>query len=110
MHPMARDQTRLSPQELQRFLTEHPDWRREGELLRRTYELPTFLAGITFVQRLAQVAEAQDHHPDIDIRWRKITLGLTTHDAGGLTSRDPAVAAEADRLFDEVVRSVKAQR
>ena len=101
---MAYDRTLLTPQELQSFLTAHPDWRHEGGMLRRTYEAPSFLAGIDFVRRVADVAEQHDHHPDIDIRWRKVTLALSTHDAGGLTFRDPKLAAEADRLFAEVVK------
>lgn len=101
---MAYDRTLLTSEELHSFLNAHPDWRHEGGMLRRTYEAPSFLAGIDFVRRVAEVAEAQDHHPDIDIRWRKVTLALSTHDAGGLTFRDPKLAAEADRLFTEVVK------
>jgi 4a-hydroxytetrahydrobiopterin dehydratase len=70
-------------------------------MIRRTYEAPSFLAGIAFVERVARAAEAADHHPDIDIRWRKVTLALVTHDAGGLTWRDTQLAAEADRLFTQ---------
>ena len=96
---MAYDRTQLTAEALQTFLTAHPGWKHEGGMIRRTYEAPTFLAGITFVNKVAQAAEAADHHPDIDIRWRKVTLALVTHDAGGLTSRDTRLAAEADRLF-----------
>ena len=105
---MAYDKTLLSPDALKQFLAEHPAWEhlaRDGGYLRRTYEAPSFLAGIRFVERVAQAAEAHDHHPDIDIRWRKVTLGLTTHDAGGLTSRDTRGATEADRLFAEVCKA-----
>jgi 4a-hydroxytetrahydrobiopterin dehydratase len=98
---MAYDRTLLTPEALQSFLTEHPQWKHEGGMIRRTYEAPTFLAGIAFVNKVAQAAEAADHHPDIDIRWRKVTLALVTHDAGGLTWRDTKLAAEADRLFTE---------
>lgn len=93
---MAYDRTRLTEAELSDFLSKHPSWRREGEELIRTYEFPSFLAGIAFVQRVGLLAEQADHHPDIDIRWRKITLRFTTHDAGGLTFRDTRGAAEAD--------------
>ncbi len=102
---MAYDRTLLTPEALQSFLTEHPHWKHEGGMIRRTYEAPTFLAGIAFVSKVAQAAEAADHHPDIDIRWRKVTLALVTHDAGGLTWRDTKVAAEADRLFSEATGS-----
>lgn len=93
---MAYDRTKLSDAEVQAFLAKHPQWRREGEEIVRTYEFPAFLAGIAFVQRVGELAEKDDHHPDIDIRWRKVTLKLTTHDAGGLTSRDTKLAAAAD--------------
>jgi 4a-hydroxytetrahydrobiopterin dehydratase len=95
---MSRDRTLLSPEALQQFLRAHPAWRVEEGMLQRTYELPTFLDGIAFVERVAQAAEEADHHPDIDIRWRKVTLRLVTHDANGLTSRDTALAARADAL------------
>lgn len=96
---MAYDRTLLTPEALKQFLTEHPQWKHEGGMIRRTYEAPSFLEGIEFVSRVAKAAEAADHHPDIDIRWRKVTLALVTHDAGGLTWRDTKVAAEADTLF-----------
>jgi 4a-hydroxytetrahydrobiopterin dehydratase len=99
---MAYDRTLLTPEALQSFLSAHSSWKHEGGMIRRTYEFPAFLTGIAFVERVAQAAEAADHHPDIDIRWRKVTLALVTHDAGGLTSRDTKLAAEADRLFTQV--------
>jgi 4a-hydroxytetrahydrobiopterin dehydratase len=102
---MAYDRTLLTSDALQSFLSEHPGWKHEGGMIRRTYEAPTFLKGIAFVERVAQAAEAADHHPDIDIRWRKVTLALVTHDAGGLTFRDTKLAAEADRLFTELTGS-----
>jgi 4a-hydroxytetrahydrobiopterin dehydratase len=82
-------------------LKDLPGWRREGDALVRTAELPTFPVAIGVVARVAEIAEGRDHHPDIDIRWRKVTLALVTHDAGGLTWRDTKLAAEADRLFTE---------
>lgn len=99
---MAYDKTLLSPEELRHFLSTHPEWKHEGGMIRRTYEAPDFLAGIDFVSRVAQAAESANHHPDIDIRWRKVTLALVTHDAGGLTWRDTKLAAEADGLFEQV--------
>ena len=98
---MAYDRTLLTSDALQSFLSEHPGWKHEAGMLRRTYEAPTFLASIAFVSKVAQAAQAADHHPDIDIRWRKVTLALVTHDAGGLTWRDTQLAADADRLFTE---------
>jgi 4a-hydroxytetrahydrobiopterin dehydratase len=93
---MAYDKTLLTESELSGFLAAHPQWRREGDALVRTYEFPSFLEGIAFVGRVGLIAERHDHHPDIDVRWRKVTLRLSTHDAGGLTFRDPKLAAECD--------------
>ncbi|WP_163784761.1 4a-hydroxytetrahydrobiopterin dehydratase [Myxococcus vastator] len=102
---MASKPTLLAPEALQSFLSRHTEWKHEGGMIRRTFEAPTFLAGIAFVEQVAQAAEKADHHPDIDIRWRKVTLALVTHDAGGLTDRDTALATEADRLFTEATRA-----
>jgi 4a-hydroxytetrahydrobiopterin dehydratase len=93
---MAYDKTLLGEPELKEFLSKHPDWRVEGKALVRTFELPSFRQAMAFVDRVAEIAEREDHHPDIDIRFRRVTLRLTTHDAGGLTFRDPRVAELAD--------------
>ena len=86
--------------EVEAFLAKHPAWRLEGHRLVRTFEAPSFLDGITFVQHVAKLAEAADHHPDIDIRWRKVTLGFVTPDAGNQVSAlDTRLAAECDALF-----------
>ena len=75
-----------------------PDWScRRGQLL-RTYEFPSFVAAMGFVNAVARVAERLQHHPDIDIRWNRVVLVLTTHDAGGLTELDFQLAARCDRL------------
>lgn len=77
-----------------------PQWRREGDSVTRSVEAPSFLAGIDLVGAVARAAEAADHHPDIDIRWRKVTLRLVTHDAGNaITALDAQLAAGASRLF-----------
>lgn len=95
---MSRDPV-LSAVGLQTFLSEHGEWAvtKAGEL-ERTFEFPKFLTGIAFVQQLAAVAEEHDHHPDLDIRYTKITVRLFTHDSKGLTARDVKLAAECDRL------------
>ena len=96
---MAYNRTPLSKEELDKFRAAHPEWEVAGNAIQRTYVFKKFLDGIEFVRQVAQVAEKHDHHPDIDIRYTKVKLFLTTHDAGGLTFRDPAVASEADALF-----------
>ncbi|MEU1962732.1 4a-hydroxytetrahydrobiopterin dehydratase [Nocardia sp. NPDC019304] len=91
-------QTLLSDTEIAEALTELPEWSRSGDALIRTVEAATFPAGIELVRRVAEVAEEANHHPDIDIRWRKVTFSLSTHSAGGLTALDVALAHEIDRL------------
>ena len=95
---MARDRTKLPDPEVQAWLGKHPGWALEGGMIRRTFQLADFKAAMAFVNRVADAAEAADHHPDIDIRYSKVTLALVTHDAGGLTHRDLALAERADTL------------
>jgi len=73
-------------------------WRRIDGALRRSVTFGSFLDGIAAVQRVAVVAEARDHHPDIDIRWRTVTFALVTHSEGGITPRDLELAAEIDQI------------
>ncbi|MGO4616437.1 4a-hydroxytetrahydrobiopterin dehydratase [Nocardia sp. 2YAB30] len=91
-------QTLLSDIEIADALTELTGWARSGDSLTRTVKAPTFPAGIELVRQVAEVAEEANHHPDIDIRWRKVTFTLSTHSAGGLTALDVALAREIDRL------------
>lgn len=74
------------------FLTAHPEWSLEGEELTRTFVFGDFVGSMGFVTQVAILAEVADHHPDIDIRWNKVTLGLTTHEAGALTEKDTVLA------------------
>lgn len=73
-------------------------WKREGEIISRTFEFKDFPAAMNFVSAVADLAEQAQHHPDIDVRWNKVTLTLTTHDAGGLTERDFALARQCDAV------------
>ena len=75
-----------------------PQWRREGQIITRTFEFADFVAAMKFVNAVAEIAEAAQHHPDVDIRWNKVTLALTTHDAGGLTEKDFTLAGRCDKL------------
>lgn len=84
-------------------LTSLPHWAREGESIRREVRAPSFLAGIELVGAVARAAEAADHHPDIDIRWRTVTFTLSTHSEGGITAKDVALAGQIDREVDAVV-------
>ena len=78
----------LSDIEIQRALGKLPGWSRRAGVITKTYTMPTFPDGIAFVDRVAVAAESAAHHPDIDIRYTKVTLALSTHDSGGLTQKD----------------------
>jgi 4a-hydroxytetrahydrobiopterin dehydratase len=73
-----------------------PGWQRAGDEIVKTFELPSFPEAIAFVTRVAERAEAADHHPDLDIRYRKVRVALSTHDAGGITDKDFDLAAEIE--------------
>jgi 4a-hydroxytetrahydrobiopterin dehydratase len=75
-----------------------PNWNRQGDLIARTFQFKDFPAAVKFVDAVAIAAEQEWHHPDIDIRWNKVTLALTTHDAGGLTQKDFDLARQFDQL------------
>ena len=88
----------LSDIAIQRALGSLPGWARRGSVLQKTYTFPTFPAGIAFVNRVAEAAEAAAHHPDIDIRYTKILCVLSTHSAGGITQKDLDLAQRMDEL------------
>ena len=91
---------RLSDLEIQRALGTLPGWARRGDVLTKTFTFPAFASGIAFVQRVAVAADAADHHPDIDIRYTKIVCTLSTHDAGGITASDLALASAIEGLTE----------
>lgn len=82
----------LSDIEIQRELGGLSGWSRKGNALVKTYSFNSFPAGIEWVRRVAEVAEQRDHHPDIDIRYTRIAVSLSTHSAGGITSKDLELA------------------
>lgn len=75
-------------------------WSGDTDGIRRTVEAPSFPAAIRLVADVAQAAEDANHHPDIDIRWRKVTFALSTHSAGGVTDLDLALARRIDELAE----------
>ena len=84
----------LDDDEIREALVALPGWERLGDEIVATFEFPTFPEAIAFVDRVAVLAEAADHHPDLDIRYRRVRVALTTHDAGGLTRRDLDLAGQ----------------
>ncbi|OHV06250.1 4a-hydroxytetrahydrobiopterin dehydratase [Mycobacterium talmoniae] len=89
----------LTDEQVDSALTDLENWQRVEGVLRRSVKFPTFMAGIDAVRRVAEHAEAKDHHPDIDIRWRTVTFALVTHSAGGITERDLAMARDINELL-----------
>jgi 4a-hydroxytetrahydrobiopterin dehydratase len=90
----------LSDIAIQRELGSLAGWARRGDALSRTYQFRNFLQSMEFVNRVAVLAESANHHPDIDIRYAKVTLTLSTHDSGGITAKDIALAKAIDQADD----------
>jgi 4a-hydroxytetrahydrobiopterin dehydratase len=90
----------LNAVEIQEVLKTHPEWHLERGKLERRWVFQDFVEAMAFVNRVAAVAEAAGHHPDIDIRYNQVTLGLISHDAGGITRRDAAMASQIDKEFE----------
>lgn len=89
---------RLSSDEIQQGLKELKDWALEGNAITKNVVLRDFVHAMGFVQSVALLAEGMDHHPDIEIRWNKVRLTLSTHSAGGLTDHDFTLAKTIDAL------------
>jgi len=88
----------LSDAQIQAELAKFPEWGMAGDSIQRTYRLKDFVEAMAFVNQVAAAAEAAQHHPDILIRWNKVTLTLSTHDAGGITQKDFELASKCDQF------------
>ena len=88
----------LSDIAIQRELGSLAGWSRRGDVLTRTYTFRNFMQAMDFVNRVAGLAEEANHHPDIDIRWNKVILVLSTHSQGGLTEKDFSLAEQINSL------------
>ena len=89
---------KLSEADIAKALQRLDGWEREGQAIRKLYTFKTFAEGIRFVDRVAVEADANEHHPDIDIRYTTVVMTLSTHSAGGLTTKDVELAAKIDEL------------
>ena len=89
---------KLSRERVKEELGDLPEWKEKKSVISRVYQFKDFAAAMKFVSAVAKAAEKANHHPDIDIRWNKVTLALTTHDAGGLTENDFKGAHQYDKL------------
>jgi 4a-hydroxytetrahydrobiopterin dehydratase len=91
----------LTDQEIDAAIKDLDGWEHADGALRRSVKFPTFLEGIDAVRRVAEHAEAKDHHPDIDIRWRTVTFALVTHSEGGITDKDVKMAADINGIVGD---------
>jgi 4a-hydroxytetrahydrobiopterin dehydratase len=89
--------TKLGDTEIAQHLKNLSGWVRDGNAIRKSFDFGKFADGIRFVDRVAVVADALDHHPDVDIRYTTITMTLSTHSAGGLTRRDFELAERIEQ-------------
>lgn len=90
----------LEDEDLTSALKKCPEWEYEKNSINRTFEFEEFMDGIDFVNSVADIADEAQHHPDIRINYTKVTLKLTTHDAGGVTEADVELAQRVDNLVD----------
>ena len=101
-HPLPNAvRTALSDLEIQRALGTLPGWARRGDTLQKTFTMRTFAEVLLLFNRVATEAERANHHPDIDIRYTKVTFTLSTHDAGGITQKDLDLASAIDRAREQ---------
>ena len=88
----------LTGPEIKQSLGRLTGWQHKGEAIQRTFEFPDFKAAMQFVNRIADAAEQAGHHPDIDIRYNKVTMALVSHDAGGVTEKDVRMAERINQI------------
>jgi len=88
--------TKLSEPDIQAALAQTPEWTELNGAIQRTFQFADFVQSMAFVNQVASAAEHDQHHPDILIRWNKVTLTLSTHDASGITAKDFALARKID--------------
>lgn len=89
----------LSTPEVEDALKRLPGWQREGIAIARIFQFPDFKLAMEFVNKVAAAAEQANHHPDIDIRYNKVTLSLVSHDSGGVTQRDVRMAERINQIL-----------
>ena len=88
----------LSDEEIERRLQDLDGWRREGDAIAKQFELADFKGSVEFINRLTEVAEEMNHHPDLQVSWNKVTVTTTSHSEGGLTENDFELARRIDGL------------
>lgn len=101
LESFASGQVKMDEAKVILALSSLPKWQRNGEVISRTFQFKGFPEALKFVNDVGDLAEQAQHHPDMDIRWNKVTLALTTHSAGGLTEKDFALAKQCDALVPQ---------
>jgi 4a-hydroxytetrahydrobiopterin dehydratase len=91
---------RLSSEDARAFLAEVRDWELRDDAIHRTFTFPDFAGAMEFVNRMADTAEAEGHHPDFAVHWNRVDVKVWTHAIGGLSENDFILAAKIDRLAD----------
>ena len=91
----------LNTKQVSLHLKAVPNWSKRAQTILRTFKFEGFLKSIAFVNRIARKAQKVNHLPDIDIRFNKVTLTLTTHDEGGITEKDFSLARQCDEIFSK---------
>jgi 4a-hydroxytetrahydrobiopterin dehydratase len=95
----------LTAKEISLHLKTVPNWSKRAKTIHRTFKFEGFLSSLAFVNQIAKRAQKMNHHPDIDVRFDKVTLVLTTHDEGGLTEKDFTLARQGDGVFIKLSES-----
>ena len=90
---------KLTAEQLAEALASLNGWHDDGDAIRKLYQFEDFITAMTFVNRVAELAEQHGHHPDIDIRYNKVLIALVTHDQGGVTALDTGLAGDIDDLL-----------
>ena len=90
----------LSSDEIKQWLKKLPEWEQDKKHIERVFEFDEFSQSIDFVNSIADIADDEDHHPDIDIRYNKVRIALSTHSEGGLTELDFEVAEKIENLIE----------
>ena len=91
----------LTTKQIRLHLKAVPNWSKRAQTILRTFKFEGFLKSMDFVNRIARKAQKANHHPDIDIRFDKVTLKLTTHDEGGITAKDFSLARQCEEVFSK---------
>jgi 4a-hydroxytetrahydrobiopterin dehydratase len=97
---------KLSDTQVESALKSLPGWSRQGGYLEKEFKFKEFLGGIRFVDAVAKIAESEEHHPDIHVVWTAVTLKITTHDEGGLTKWDVALAKAIEKYVPRVKKNL----